>query len=101
MQSDSSGPATDKLGDIERLAIGRVKLSVVVPCYNEERTLESCIESVLAIGDDSLELELIVVDDCSRDDSLVVARGLAARIPGMVVLHHERNQGKGAALRTG
>jgi len=101
MQSDGSASATDKLGNAERLATGRVKLSVVVPCYNEERTLESCIDSVLAIGDDNLELELIVVDDCSRDDSLAVARGLAARIPGMVVLHHERNQGKGAALRTG
>ncbi len=88
-------------GDVETPAPARVKLSIVIPCYNEERTLEDCVESVLAIQDDTLELELIVVDDCSKDDSLNVARRIAARVPGMILLHHERNQGKGAALRTG
>jgi dolichol-phosphate mannosyltransferase len=82
-------------------APARVTLSLVIPCYNEERTLESCIEKVLAIADDSLALELVIVDDCSKDKSLAVARNLADRIPGIVVLHHEKNQGKGAALRTG
>ena len=79
----------------------RVKLSIVIPCYNEEKTLEGCVDSVLAIQDETLELELIVVDDCSKDDSLNVARRLQTRVPGMVLLHHEKNQGKGAALRTG
>jgi dolichol-phosphate mannosyltransferase len=79
----------------------RVKLTLVVPCYNEERTLEGCIDSVLAIQDETLELEIIVVNDCSKDDSLNVARRLAERVPNLVVLHHEVNQGKGAALRTG
>ncbi len=78
-----------------------VKLSVVVPCYNEEKTLEGCVDSVLAIQSQTLQIELIVVDDCSTDASLSVARELAERVPGMVVLHHEKNQGKGAALRTG
>jgi len=79
----------------------RVKLSIVIPCYNEEKTLEGCIESVLAIESDTLELELIVVDDCSKDKSFGVMRKIAERIPGMVIRHHEVNQGKGAALRTG
>ena len=79
----------------------RVKLSVVIPCYNEERTLEGCVDSVLAIQSEILQLELIVVDDCSTDASLTVARGLAERVPGIILLHHEKNQGKGAALRTG
>jgi dolichol-phosphate mannosyltransferase len=78
-----------------------VKLSIVVPCYNEEKTLEACVEAVMAIQDSTLEIELIVVDDCSKDDSLSVARRIQQRVPGMVLLHHERNQGKGAALRTG
>jgi glycosyltransferase involved in cell wall biosynthesis len=78
-----------------------VKLSVVIPCYNEEQTLEACVESVLAIADETLELEIIVVDDCSKDKSRQVAQALARQIPGLVVHHHERNQGKGAALRTG
>jgi len=83
------------------LPVTRVALSLVIPCYNEERTLESCVEKVLAIADETLELELIIVDDCSSDASLKVARGIAARVPRVQVLHHETNQGKGAALRTG
>ena len=86
---------------LETGATKPVKLSLVIPCYNEEKTLEGCIDSVLAIQDEGLELELIVVDDCSKDDSLNVARRLQQRVPGMRVLHHEVNQGKGAALRTG
>lgn len=80
---------------------GRVKLSIVIPCYNEEKTLEACVDSVLAIQSETLELELIVVDDCSTDASLTIARRLAERVPGMILRHHEKNQGKGAALRTG
>jgi dolichol-phosphate mannosyltransferase len=79
----------------------KVKLSLVIPCYNEERTLEACLDSVLAIADSTLELELIVVDDCSSDRSLEVANRLQKKIPSLTVLHHEKNQGKGAALRTG
>jgi dolichol-phosphate mannosyltransferase len=78
-----------------------VTLSLVIPCYNEEKTLETCVDKVLAIKDDSLKLELIIVDDCSKDQSYAVGRALSERIPGMVLLRHEKNQGKGAALRTG
>lgn len=77
-------------------------LSVIVPCFNEERTLQSCIERVLALKHDSdLSLEIIIVDDCSRDRSLAIARELEVRHPEVRVLQHVRNQGKGAALRTG
>jgi glycosyltransferase involved in cell wall biosynthesis len=78
-----------------------VTLSLVVPCYNEERTLRACIEKVLEIRDEQLGLELIIVNDCSADRSREVAEELARRMPEVVVLHHEKNQGKGAALRTG
>jgi glycosyltransferase involved in cell wall biosynthesis len=56
---------------------------------------------VLEIRDEGLDLELIVVDDCSKDGSLAVGRALIERIPGLVLLHHDKNMGKGAALRTG
>lgn len=79
----------------------RVKLSIVIPCYNEETTLEACVDRALAIQDETLEVELIVVDDCSKDKSLEIARRLAHRIPRLVLLNHEENKGKGAALRTG
>lgn len=76
-------------------------LTLVVPCYNEERTLEQCIERVQTIADETLVLELIIVDDCSQDNSVQVAQGLAQRHPNIRLLRHETNQGKGAALRTG
>jgi dolichol-phosphate mannosyltransferase len=79
----------------------RVKLSIVIPCYNEENTLEHCIDRVLAIQDETLEVEIIVVDDCSKDESLEIARRLVERVPRLVLLRHDVNKGKGAALRTG
>jgi len=79
----------------------RVKLSLVIPCFNEEKTLEACVGKVLEIADDDLELELIIVDDCSRDSSRSVAARLVERIPGLKLFQHDVNRGKGAALRTG
>jgi dolichol-phosphate mannosyltransferase len=76
-------------------------LTLIVPCYNEELTLAHCIERVMALQSKQLKLEIIIVDDCSRDRSLTVARELEREHPEIRVLHHEVNQGKGAALRTG
>jgi glycosyltransferase involved in cell wall biosynthesis len=76
-------------------------LTVVIPCYNEEPTLEKCVAKLLAIQDANLQLEIIIVDDFSRDTSLAIARDLATKHPEIHILHHEYNQGKGAALRTG
>ncbi len=78
-----------------------VRLSVVVPCYNEAQTLRKCLDRLLAIRDASLELEVLVVDDCSTDDSASIAREFASTCNDVTVLIHEVNQGKGAALRTG
>lgn len=78
-----------------------MKLSIVVPCYNEENTLERCIGKVLEIADDSLKLEIIIVDDSSKDRSLSIAQRLMSQHPEIRVFHHEKNKGKGAALRTG
>ncbi len=78
-----------------------ITLSVVVPCYNETATLRSCIEKVLELRSETLLLEIIIVDDASSDNSYEVAKDLMAGTPEIKVLHHEYNQGKGAALRTG
>ncbi len=78
-----------------------IKFSIVVPCFNEEKTLRKCIEKVLEIADETLSLELIIVDDCSKDRSLIIARELEDEYPQITVLNHTKNQGKGAALRTG
>lgn len=76
-------------------------LSLIIPCYNEENTLASCIERCLALRDENIKLELIIVNDCSTDNSMTFANELAATHPEVVTLHHTTNQGKGAALRTG
>lgn len=76
-------------------------LSVVVPCYNEQGTLAACVESLLAIQDATLALEVIIVDDGSGDDSAAVAEGLSSTHGEVHVVRHPRNIGKGAALRTG
>jgi dolichol-phosphate mannosyltransferase len=76
-------------------------LSLVVPCYEEEATLERCVERVLKLKSETLHLEIIIVDDCSKDRSLEVARSLEQRYVEVRVFHHEVNRGKGAALRTG
>jgi len=76
-------------------------LSIIVPCYNEEETLETCIDRVLEIADPSLNLELLIVDDCSSDNSLEIANQLATKFNNIRVFHHEVNMGKGAALHTG
>lgn len=75
-----------------------LRLSVVVPAYNEARTLAAILRRVRALP---LAPELIVVDDCSRDETPVILAQLLAE--GVVdrVLRHEVNRGKGAALRTG
>jgi dolichol-phosphate mannosyltransferase len=76
-------------------------LSLVIPCYNERATLRECVYRVLSLASDDLNLQIIIVDDCSKDESLGIAQQLAIQHPEIVVLHHERNRGKGAALRTG
>lgn len=75
--------------------------SIVIPCYNEERTLRNTVNRVLEIRDESLQLEIVIVDDCSQDKSLEIARELENEIPEVSTYNHAVNQGKGAALRTG
>jgi glycosyltransferase involved in cell wall biosynthesis len=75
-----------------------VKLSVVIPCYNEAGTIEQILDAVRASP--HADKEIIVVDDCSRDGTRDKLTGpLRAKIDQLVL--HEVNQGKGAALRSG
>ena len=76
-------------------------LSVLVPLYNEEEFIAPLIERVLqAPLPDGMEREIIVVDDGSRDGSAEIVAELAARHPEVRLVWHERNRGKGAAIRT-
>lgn len=72
-------------------------LSVVVPVFNERDTLEEVVRRVEAVP---IEKEIVLVDDDSTDGTRAILARLETR-PGVSVHYHERNQGKGAALRTG
>ena len=74
-------------------------LSVVIPVYNEERTLSTLVDAVRAVP---LRKQIILVDDCSKDGSRAVMDSFGDdAINTFVKLHHDKNCGKGAALRTG
>ena len=76
------------------------KLSIVIPCYNEYRTIENIVNKVLSVDLNGIEKEIIVVDDGSKDKTIEV---LKEKIEPMVskVIYKSKNEGKGAALRTG
>jgi glycosyltransferase involved in cell wall biosynthesis len=77
-------------------------LSIVVPVYNESKYLARVLERVAdAPLPDGLERQIVCVDDCSTDGTADLLRALARDRPHLRVLFHERNQGKGAAIRTG
>ena len=79
-----------------------MKLSIVVPVYNEVHTLEELVRRVLAV-DVGMEKELILVDDASTDGTPELFDRIRAEHPDqhIEVLMHAKNRGKGAALRTG
>lgn len=73
-------------------------LGVVIPVYNEEKTLHIIVEKVLARPEVG---ELVIVNDCSKDGTWQTMQELAKTDPRIRIFTHEVNQGKGAALRTG
>ena len=74
-----------------------MKLSVVIPAYNEEATIAETIHRVKAVDLGNVEVEVVVVDDGSKDRT----RDILATIPGIRVVLQERNAGKGAAVKSG
>ena len=80
-----------------------LRLSAIVPVFNERYLVREMLRRLLAVSIPGIrELEVIVVDDASTDGSGEIVDSVAAEHPGrMKVHHHETNQGKGAAVRTG
>ena len=74
------------------------KVSIVVPVYNAEKVIGRCVESILS--QDYTELEVILVDDGSRDSSPEILDGFAAKDPRVLCIHKE-NGGVSAARNTG
>jgi dolichol-phosphate mannosyltransferase len=75
------------------------RLSIVIPAYNEERFIGTLLERIRAVDltPHGLEKEIIVVDDCSKDGTVNVVREFS----DVILCRHERNSGKGKAVRTG
>lgn len=78
-----------------------MKLSIVIPVYNEAATLARLVGRVEEAPACGLEKEIVLVDDGSTDGTREILRDLQAQHPGWNVSYHEVNRGKGAALRTG
>ena len=72
-----------------------MKLSVIIPCYNEKKTIKELIEAVK--NSPIKDQEIIIVDDCSKDGT----REILKNIRDVKIFYHNKNLGKGAALRTG
>ena len=78
-----------------------VLLSILIPVYNERAVVEQSIGAVLAAGlPEGVERELVIVDDCSTDGTADLLLRLANGEPRIRLFRHDRNQGKGAAVRT-
>ena len=77
-----------------------MKISVIVPCYNEEKTITNVVERVLKSLVD-MNKQIIIVDDCSTDNTFKRMEELSALYKSIIIESHSSNQGKGAAIRTG
>jgi glycosyltransferase involved in cell wall biosynthesis len=75
-----------------------VKLSIVMPVYNEKDTIREILAQVRAVG---LVSQIVVVEDCSKDGTREVLQDEAARDQMITLVMHDRNRGKGASVRSG
>src|SRR3982751_3431549 len=78
-----------------------MKLSILMPVYNERTVVERCISLVLVAPlPETMDRELVIVDDCSTDGTWDILQRLCPPSPQIRLYRHERNSGKGAAVRT-
>jgi glycosyltransferase involved in cell wall biosynthesis len=78
-----------------------MKLSILMPVYNERSVVERCIDQVLSAPvPEEMERELVIVDDCSTDGTYAILERLAAGRPEIRLFKHAKNAGKGAAVRS-
>ncbi len=75
-----------------------MKLSIIIPIYNEKKTLLEILKQIENVNLGDVEKEIILIDDCSNDGTRDILKNLEDKYK---VFYHKKNQGKGAALRTG
>ena len=76
-----------------------MSLSIIIPVFNEKNTIKTILERVLKFK--SLEKEVIIVDDCSNDGTTEIIKNLENANTEIIFVKHTKNQGKGAAIKTG
>jgi glycosyltransferase involved in cell wall biosynthesis len=76
-----------------------MKISIIIPCFNEEKTLSKIVDKVLKFK--SHEKEIIIVDDCSDDDTPNIIDDLILKFSEIRSIKHEKNYGKGAGIKSG
>ena len=76
-----------------------MKISIIIPCYNEEKTLYEIYQKVNNF--DNFEKEIIIIDDCSKDNTQKVISKIKDENPLVKTEKHENNLGKGGGIRTG
>ena len=81
--------------------VSQMKLSIIIPCYNEEHTLKKAVSRIFPVDIGKVTKEIIIIDDGSTDRSVDMIHELEDEHPEIIGLVHEVNQGKGAALKTG
>ena len=75
-------------------------ISIIIPCFNEERTIEQVIQKVLDVEIKDVSKEIIIIDDGSSDNTLIKINNYN-KFENIIILKHDKNSGKGHAIKTG
>ena len=78
-----------------------MKLSIVIPVFNEEKTIQAILKKVSTVKIPGVAIEIVVVDDGSTDETQDKIKGINPKIKNLKFIEHPKNSGKGAAVRTG
>ena len=76
-----------------------MKISIIIPCFNEEKTLNEIVNKVLCFK--SFDKEIIIIDDCSSDNTPVIIDNLATKYDEIKSIKHDKNFGKGEGIKSG
>lgn len=77
-----------------------IEISVIIPCFNKEKYLEECIDSVI-LSDINTEFEIVIVDDCSKDNCFKIAESYTKQIDGIKLIKNKENVKQSASRNIG
>lgn len=78
-----------------------MRLSIIIPVHNEKKTIEEILRRIMAVKIPGVSKEIIIVDDKSKDGTRKILEKIKKKHPKFRIIYHSKNQGKGAAIRTG